>query len=102
MTEELMFLPSEIEIFGAQTRSIGIEESPLGQYDWYILHNNGTDRVRYSVAGGVSRGWFLRSPVSGDSRLFCGVRDGEYAPVAGVVIAVSSTSYNMPIPFFAI
>ena len=75
-----LFLPAEMEMFDAKHYSIGLEECPKGQFDYYKTHNTNSDRIKQTV-GTTSANWYwLRSPGSGGNLRFCGVgSDGGYA-----------------------
>lgn len=89
-----IFLPAEMEMFASKTHSIGDAECPLGQFDYYKIHN--TDAHRIKSRGGPAITYWLRSPVFGSTTNFCGVYTngsaGSYT--AQYVYAVA--------PFFAI
>lgn len=67
ITEDKLFLLSEIEIFGAVTFSKSGEGS---QYDYYAAGNS-----KAKSGGNVSR-WWQRSPVGSSNTNFCLVKDG--------------------------
>ena len=64
-----LFLPAEMEIFDAKHYSIGLEECPLGQFDYYKTHN--TDEDRQKGTTGRTLAWWLRSPSEGENNRFC-------------------------------
>ena len=66
-----IFIPAEIEIFDAKHYSIGIAESPLGQFDYYKAHNTDADRIKRFVGTTNADYYWLRSPQSGSSEHFC-------------------------------
>lgn len=72
-----LFLPAEMEMFDAKHSSIGIEECPLGQFDYYKTHNTNADRVKKDIYGLVSgaKAYWLRSSVSGSNNGFCMIED---------------------------
>lgn len=79
-----LFLPAEMEMFSSKTYSIGNTECPLGQFDYYKAHNTNADRVKKDVGTTTAYRYWLRSPYSGDSNLFCvvyndGSANGYYA-----------------------
>lgn len=90
-----LFLPCEYEIFGTQTRGIGISESPLGQFDWYNSHNTAANRIKKKLDN-TAYYWWLRSSGSGSSSSFVVVNsDGN--------VTSSSASYTYGVsPCFAI
>ena len=72
-----LFLPAEMEMFDAKYNSIGLEECPLGQFDYYKTHNTNADRIKkdiYGLVGGAKAYW-LRSSVSGSNNGFCMIED---------------------------
>lgn len=75
-----LFLPAEMEMFDAKHYSIGLEECPKGQFDYYKTHNADSDRKKQTV-GKTSYNWYwLRSPLSGLYYFFCYVNsDGYYS-----------------------
>lgn len=75
-----LFLPAEMEMFDAQHYSIGLEECPKGQFDYYKTHNADSDRIKRYVGTTSSKWYWLRSPGSGNGSSFCGVDSyGGYA-----------------------
>ena len=91
-----LFLPAEMEMFDAKHNSIGLEECPKGQFDYYKTHNTNADRVKKTVETTSSQVWWLRSPYSGYYSGFCIVSyDGSY-------YNNSAYSYNGVAPCFAI
>lgn len=67
-----LFLASEYEIFGAKIYSIGASEgSP--QFGYWALHNSNADRIKTKINSTLAQYWWLRSPYSGNSALFCDV-----------------------------
>ena len=65
VTEDKIFLPSEVEVFGKMYYSAGGEGY---QYDFF---KNWRNRVKGYNDGEHGRWWWLRSPYSGSSNLFC-------------------------------
>lgn len=83
-----LFIPSEYEIFGERTLSIGDSEgSP--QFGYYSLPNS--TRIKTKVGSDSSAHWWLRSPYSGYSAHFCAVR-GENGNVSGLQADYTSIS----------
>lgn len=68
-----LFLPAEMEMFDAKHYSIGLEECPLGQFDYYKTHNTNADRIKREVGTAESYYYWLRSPCSGNTYKFCAV-----------------------------
>lgn len=66
-----LFLPAEMELFASKSYSIGDAECPLGQFDYYKMHNNDSDRIKQR--DGSNQWYWLRSPYSGYSDYFCSV-----------------------------
>ena len=64
-----LFLPAEMELFASKSYSIGDAECPLGQFDYYKTHNNNSDRIKNR--DGSAKSYWLRSPYSGHSGIFC-------------------------------
>lgn len=74
-----LFLPAEMEMFDAKHYSIGLEECPKGQFDYYKTHNADSDRIKQYVGTTSSKWYWLRSPLSGDNGNFCNVTsNGNY------------------------
>lgn len=68
-----LFLPAEMEMFDAKHYSVGLEECPKGQFDYYKTHNENSDRIK-QIIGTTSSNWYwLRSPYSGSNLSFCAV-----------------------------
>lgn len=75
-----LFLPAEMEVFDAKLNSIGLEECPLGQFDYYKTHNTNADRIKKDVGTTNNYYYWLRSPYSGNSNRFCIVSNvGNYS-----------------------
>ena len=70
-TNDDLFLLSEIEIFGTTTYSVAGEGT---QYEWYKAGNS-----RIKKVNGSANYWWERSPYSGDTNRFCGVRSSGNA-----------------------
>ena len=68
-----LFLPAEMEMFDAKHYSIGLEECPLGQFDYYKTHNTNADRIKREVGTAENYYYWLRSPCSGNTYKFCAV-----------------------------
>lgn len=69
-----VFLPSEVEVFGTP------KYSKEGEGEQYALFKDWKNRVKGYADGGYGRWWWLRSPYSGDSYLFCIVSNyGSYS-----------------------
>lgn len=68
-----LFLPAEMEMFDAKQYSIGLEECPKGQFDYYKTHNANSDRIKQDVGTTSSTWYWLRSPFSGNGSSFCAV-----------------------------
>ena len=71
-----LFLPAEMEMFDAKNYSIGLEECPKGQFDYYKEHNTSGDRKKQDVGTTNYYYYWLRSPSSGTSGYFCDVDSG--------------------------
>lgn len=89
-----IFLAAEMELFASRLYSIGNAECPLGQFDYYKTHNNNSDRIK--KRDGSANSYWLRSPGSGGSTIFCYVSDNGYANSYNAVKAMGVA------PFFAI
>ena len=70
-TNDDLFLLSEIEIFGTTTYSVAGEGT---QYEWYKAGNS-----RIKKVNGSANYWWERSPNSGNTYYFCGVRSSGNA-----------------------
>ena len=73
-----LFLPAEAELFDGDWESIGLEESPLGQFDYYKENNIDSARAKYVVDETTmtsvnAKPYWTRSPLRNDSTMFCGV-----------------------------
>lgn len=64
-TNDDLFLLSEIEIFGTTTYSVAGEGT---QYEWYKAGNS-----RIKKVNGSANYWWERSPLSGNTHIFCRV-----------------------------
>lgn len=71
-----LFLPAEMEMFDAKHYSIGLEECPKGQFDYYKTHNTNADRKKQDVGTTNYYYYWLRSPHSGGYDGFCDVYSG--------------------------
>ena len=90
-----LFLPADAELFDGDWGSIGLEESPLGQFDYYKENNIDSARIKYVVdettmTSSNAKLYWTRSPLRNDSTMFCGVDqlgswdlfDATYANIA--------------------
>ena len=73
-----LFIPATIELFDNKEDSIGLAESPLGQFDYYKANNIGSARVKYVVGETTmipskAKLYWNRSPYAYGSNAFCGV-----------------------------
>ena len=73
-----LFIPATIELFDNKEESIGLAESPLGQFDYYKANNIGSARIKYVVGETTmtpshAKLYWNRSPYAYDSTAFCGV-----------------------------
>lgn len=73
-----LFLPAEMEMFDAKHNSIGLEECPLGQFDYYKTHNTDADRIKKTTGTTSSQVWWLRSPSSGNFGYWCNITVNGY------------------------
>ena len=74
-----LFLPAEMEMFDAKHHSIGLEECPKGQFDYYKTHNTDNDRKKQYTGFTNYANYWLRSPRFGDRTDFCKVfSSGNY------------------------
>ena len=76
-SEDKLFLLAEKEVFGTRTYSVAAEADALTQWAWYATHNTNADRVK--KRNGSASYWWLRSPFSGDSSIFCDVNSSGSA-----------------------
>lgn len=89
-----IFLPAEMEMFASKNYSIGLEECPLGQFDYYKTHNTNADRIKQR--DGSNLWYWLRSPYSGYSVGFCSINNSGAEDI-------NNASFNLGVaPFFAI
>lgn len=105
-SENWLFLPSEYELCGQATYSIGASEG-TPQYDYYITHNTDADRIkkRYVEIGGqtyyVATYYWLRSPVA--PNLFVSNTQFERVGTDGTLyVDVANSQYEGVCPAFAI
>ena len=61
-SDNKLFLPAEIEIFSRAQYSIGLEESPLGQFDYYKANNTDSARIKNRPGESMALGYWVRSP----------------------------------------
>lgn len=95
LTNDKLFLPAEVELFDTDHYSVGLYESPLGQFDYYKANN--TDEARTKSFGNYY-GYWERSGVMGRGyrNYFCEVTHwGSYA-------RCDPTQYNCIALIFAI
>lgn len=64
-SNDKLFLPAEIELFSKKHYSIGLPESPLGQFDYYKANNTDEARIK------SDRSYWERSPASNSNKYFC-------------------------------
>lgn len=67
-TTDKLFLLSEVEVFGSVSGSKSGEGS---QYDYY---KEGNSKIKYYILNGSAVAWWLRSPSSNYSTMFCMVQ----------------------------
>ena len=92
-----LFVPAEMEVFDAKHNSIGLEECPLGQFDYYKTHNDYKYRTKYIVGTSSAKKWWFRSPASGSTSEYSIVWDnGNYST------SIANTSTIGVAPIFAI
>ena len=77
-SDNTLFLPADAELFDGDWGSIGLEESPLGQFDYYKANNIDSARSKYVVGETTmipsnAKSYWTRSPYAYDSTIFCGV-----------------------------
>lgn len=79
-SNDKLFLPAEVELFDASKSSIGISESPLGQFDYYKANNTDASRIKYLIGYTTSTQWWERSPDDGSDYYWCCVASsGQYS-----------------------
>ena len=66
-SNDKLFLPAEIELFSKKHYSIGLPESPLGQFDYYKANNTNEARIK------SDRSYWERSPASNSNKYFCAI-----------------------------
>lgn len=72
-SNDKLFLPAEIELFSKKHYSIGLPESPLGQFDYYKANNTNEARIK------SDRKYWERSPASNSNKYFCTIYSiGDY------------------------
>lgn len=72
-SNDKLFLPAEIELFDERHYSIGLPESPLGQFDYYKVNNTNKARIK------SDKRYWGRSPERTQDNSFCMVwSDGSY------------------------
>ena len=64
-SNDKLFLPAEIELFSEKHYSIGLPESPLGQFDYYKANNTNKARIK------SNKTYWERSPVRTSGNSFC-------------------------------
>ena len=69
-SNDKLFLPAEIELFSEKHYSIGLPESPLGQFDYYKANNTNEARIKSNEI------YWERSPESTYDNSFCMVHSG--------------------------
>ena len=78
-SDDKLFLPAEVELFDASKNSIGISESPLGQFDYYKVNNADASRIKYLNGYTTSTEWWERSPDDSTNHYWCCVgSSGQY------------------------
>ena len=76
-SDDYMFLPAEVEVFGTRTNSLQAEANALTQFAYY---KNGGSKIK-SLSGSAVW-WWLRSVYFNDSSNFCGVNRSGSANVS--------------------
>lgn len=94
-SDNKLFLASEYEIFGVGNYSAGINESPLGMFDWYSSNNTTEARKKVRVNTSDQVAWWLRSPAKANTTDFLRVNGGT----DGTYVATGNSTVAM---FFAI
>lgn len=76
-TNDKLFLPAEVEVFGSTTFAIGGTNEGVW-YPWYKTNNNTSSRVKR--VNGSDYYWWERSPAKweGGASIFCGVYNSGY------------------------
>ena len=64
-SDNKLFLPAEIEMFNNAKYSIGLEESPLGQFDYYKANDIKSSRIKNRPGESMALGYWVRSPRKG-------------------------------------
>lgn len=73
-SNDKLFLPAEIELFDERHYSIGLPESPLGQFDYYKVNNTNKARIK------SNKRYWGRSPERTQDNSFCMISsDGSYS-----------------------
>lgn len=71
-SNDKLFLPAEIELFSKKHYSIGLPESPLGQFDYYKANNTNEAHIK------SDREYWERSPASNSNKYFCTIYSSGY------------------------
>ena len=61
-SDNKLFLPSETEMLSRAQYSIGLEESPLGQFDYYKANGIASARIKNRPGESMALGYWVRSP----------------------------------------
>ena len=88
-TVDLFALAGEGEIFGSRTYAFADEVSAETQFEWYKTSAN-----RVKKRSGSAGSWWGRSPIAGDSAIFCNVSSGGGANCANATIAVGLAPFG--------
>ena len=95
-SDNKLFLHAQAELVRASLASTYLEESPLGQFDYYRLNDTDEARTKHIVdtINNVDV-WLLRSPVYSTSKAWCAVVRGN--PGATIFNGISSPDPIAPI-----
>ena len=69
-----LFLAADMELYPNKNYSIGLEECPLGEFDYYKAH--ATSAYRIKKRNGSAIAYWVRSPRSSSNTNFCDITNG--------------------------
>lgn len=75
-SNDKLFLPAEVEVFDTNKDSLGMSESPFGQFDYYKTNNTDAARIKHGVGTTTAARWWGRSPDATRNYYWCSVTNG--------------------------